>query len=111
MTEDDVPPILLNGQIADEPVRLRHGDTVVLVNTSVSGKIVVGPLRILGRNGYHAAHIATEPRGAMPEGAPENWFFTHGAFLVCEVLASAVVAPRNGAECSRKIKGLSDRRP
>jgi hypothetical protein len=76
---DDSPPILLNGEVPEEPVRLKNGDTVVLVNPAVAGKIVVGPMRILGPNGFQAAHIGTEPPGAMPEGAPEDWYFTLGA--------------------------------
>jgi hypothetical protein len=31
------------------------GDTVVLVNLAVACKMVVGSLRILGPNGFHAA--------------------------------------------------------
>jgi len=83
MTGHDEPPILLNGQVPEEPVRLQNGDTVVLVNPAVAGKIVVGPLRILGPNGYQAAHIATEPPGALPDGTPEDWYFTRGA--ICEI--------------------------
>ncbi len=83
MTVYGAPPIVLNGQVPDESVYLRHGDTVVLVNPAVAGKIVVGPLRILGPNGYQAAHIATEPPGALPDGAPEDWYFTRGA--ICEI--------------------------
>ncbi len=79
MTGHDEPSILLNGQVPVEPVRLQNGDAVVLVNPAVAGKIVVGPLRILGPNGYQAAHIAIEPPGASPDGAPEDWYFTSGA--------------------------------
>lgn len=79
MNVHDATPILVNGLVPDEPVRLKNGDTVVLVNQAVAGRIVVGPLRILGPNGYQAAHIATEPPGALPNGAPEDWYFTRGA--------------------------------
>jgi len=68
---------------------MQNGDTVVLVNPAVAGRIIVWPLRIPGPNGYQAAHIATEPPEALPNGAPEDWHSTGGAIYEVRRVARA----------------------